>query len=139
MPENTPFFTPSPTTTAADLHKTVEDLRTRREALDRKLMAMLPNLAASHMIALGQNQADLENCSAHCVLGLSDFALMLPDPAMAELYSSPPSGDKDVKAACSRIMPEVGKVVVGILSHLDFKCKAVYEEINHQLTIDMSW
>ena len=139
MPENTPFVIPSPTTTAHDLRKKVEDLRTRRQAIDRKLMAMLPNLAANHMVALGQKQADLEKCSAHCVLGESDFFLMLPEPALALLYSNPLAGDQDVKDAFSRLMPEVGEMAEGILAHLDFICKTVFNKILCQLTIDISW
>ena len=140
--EDSPFFSPSPTTTASDLLRIVEEVQENKRLFttswecDSRLLAVLPNLVASYVIRSCEAIAGVEGRSGSFELPSSNLASMLPLRALEALDK----GSRDnceLLSSCCRICIDLGTMVEGILTHLDFKCHVtVHIGI---MTIKIAW
>ena len=130
--ENHPFIAPSPTTTASDLIRMVEEIQEKKRLLDSQLMAALPNLVASYVIRTCESAARNEGRSANFRLNNSVMIDQLPLQVKDVL-----DRDSDLRPSCSRIRPRLGVMVQGILMHLGFLC--LVTDIDDILKIEISW
>ena len=137
MPENvpfdesSPFFVPSPTTTASDLRRTVEEFQERKRLLDSQMLSVLPNLVASHVLKTCESHASMEATSAVFKFSPSDLVKMLPSKVTVSLVKN-----CDTHGSCSRILKPLGESVAGILLHLGFKVVVTPTPI---MEIEISW
>jgi hypothetical protein len=134
--EDSPFFSPSPTTTASDLLRIVEEVQENKRLFDSRLLAVLPNLVASYVIRSCEAIAGVEGRSGSFELSSSNLASMLPLRALVALDK----GSRDnceLLSSCCRICIDLGKMVEGILTHLDFKCHVTVH--NGIMTIEIAW
>ena len=139
MPENvpfdesSPFFVPSPTTTASDLLRIVEEIQEKKRRLDSQLLAVLPNIIASHAIKGCEARASVEGRSLNIEMDSASVSQKLPPSMMASF-----SKDDGVLDSCYRILRPLGAEVLGIIAHLGFKC-AWTMTANNKLSIEISW
>jgi hypothetical protein len=137
MPENvpfdesSPFFVPSPTTTASNLRRIVEEIQERKRILDSQLLSVLPNLVSSYVLKTCESQASMEGMSTVIRLSPSDLVKMLPSKVTNSLVKN-----CDTHGSCSRILKPLGESVAGILLHLGFK---VLVTSTHIMDIEISW
>ena len=130
--ESRPFVAPSPTITASDLLRIVEEIQERKRLLDIQLMAVLPNLVASYVLSSCESAARREGRSLSFRLSPPTLVEQLPHEARKVLNK-----DNDLLNSCHRIRPRLGSVVQGILMHLDFICQVT--DIDNVLKIEISW
>ena len=139
MPENvpfdesSPFFVPSPTTTASDLRRTVEEFQERKRLLDSQMLSVLPNLVASHVLKTCESHASVEATSAVFKFSPSDLVKLLPSKVTNSLVKN-----YDTQESCSRILKTLGESVTGILLHLGFKVVMTPTPIS-SMDIEISW
>ena len=130
--ENHPFVAPSPTTTASDLLRIVEEIQERKRLLDSQLLAAMPNLVASYVLRSCESVAKNEGHSLSIRLGNPTMVDQLPSE-VKEVFNK----DNDLLNSCHRIRSRLGLMVQGILIHLDFKCQAT--DVDNILKIEVSW
>ena len=131
--ETSPFFVPPlPITTAADLLRTVEEVKERKKKFDSQLLAMLPNLITSAVVKSGELAAKNEGRSLCFQLDSTEIVALLPSHVRAAL-------DKDCNLieSCRRIRKHLGKLVKDFLMQLGFNCSVI--ELDSLLRINISW
>ena len=131
--ENSPFFAPSPTTTASDVLRIVEEVQERKRLLDNQLMTMMPNLVASHAIMWCASQAAIEGRSVTFKMSTAELYGKIPSKIRAGILNG---RESETVNACSRILMPLAAQVQGILTHLGFTC-TVTSGIS--LEISISW
>ena len=137
--DDSPFFSPSPTTTASDLLRIVEEVQENKRLFDSRLLAVLPNLVASYVIRSCEAIAGVEGRSGSFELSSSNLASMLPFRALypVEVLDKGSRDNGELLSSCYRICTDLGTRVEGILTHLDFKCHVtVHIGI---MTIKIAW
>jgi len=132
LDENHPFIPSSPTTTASDLRRIVEEIQERKRLLDKQLLAVLPNLVASDVLKSCEDYARGELCSGTFQMSNPVLVGKLPSPMKASYDEN-----GDLLSSCARIRERLGEMVQGILTHLDFKCQATV--VDNVLKIEISW
>jgi hypothetical protein len=108
---------PVPTTRASDMMKLVDDWMERNKAIDRRLMAFLPNLIVGSLISTCRGSAERGSSQVSDELGADSIVALIPIEVRKGIAT-----EQILIESCIRMLPGLGRMVESLLVSLGYGC-----------------